>query len=146
MQTLAGCRRDVKLTRDRAGGRLRRQPQLAAAGVLAPMLASSRCERRDAMAGIYFLALAAAGRCWLLRRPLAGRGLAADAGAGALHSLPIYHGLFVAAASVVPMLLVFVDRRAAGRAISRTRNALDCFAPDVAADELQRGVAAARHP
>jgi phosphate transport system permease protein len=93
------------------------------------------------MAGVYLLTLAVL----VVAGFLAGRkrALAVVVGAGnkgSLHSLPTYHGLLIAAQVLVPMLVVFV---VGVPLLGRLANAeaLSFFPPEVAADELKRGVA-----
>jgi len=91
------------------------------------------------MAGYYFLTLAAlVVAAFLLGRFRAASLVVGGRGAPLLHSLPTYHGLYVAALVLMPMLLVFV---VGSPLIGRLANsaALSHFPPDVAADELRRG-------
>jgi phosphate transport system permease protein len=93
------------------------------------------------MAGYYFLSLAvlvAAG--FLLGRRRA-QGIAVSGGSGSvLHSLPAYHGLLTAAMVLVPMLVIFVIGAPALEWLASSL-ALSYFPPEVAGDELKRGVA-----
>ena len=80
------------------------------------------------MAGLLFRCAGRSGGCGLLHRPVARAWPRPAAATPALHSLPAYHGLFVARGIVlVPMLIVFADRRAARRAGWRSANALSYF-------------------
>lgn len=59
-------------------------------------------------------------------------------GAGLLHSLPTYHGLFAAAAVFVPMLLVYAIGAPLVEKLAQS-NALVNFPSEIANNELQRG-------
>ena len=75
------------------------------------------------MAGYYFLTLAAlVVAAFLLGRFRAASLVVGGRGAPLLHSLPTYHGLYVAALVLMPMLLVFV----VGVAADRTAGQLGC--------------------
>jgi phosphate transport system permease protein len=91
------------------------------------------------MAGYYFLSLAVlVGVAFLLGRFRATSLSVGDHGGSILHSLPVYHGLYVAGLVLVPMLLVFtVGAPVAGRLANSA--ALSHFPPDLMADELRRG-------
>ena len=92
------------------------------------------------MAGYYFLTLAVLVLIgFFLGRYRASAVATAAGGRAVLHSLPAYHGLFTVAAVFVPMLLVFaIGAPVIGRLANSA--ALSHFSPDVAADDLQRGV------
>jgi phosphate transport system permease protein len=90
------------------------------------------------MAGYYFLTLAmmVVGGFFLGRFRAASLGVAARQGR-TLHSLPTYHGLYVAALVLIAMLMAFiVGAPLVGRLA--TWGALSHFPPEVAADELGR--------
>jgi phosphate transport system permease protein len=65
------------------------------------------------------------------------RSLVGNASVG-LHSLPIYHGLFLASAIFVPMLLIGVIGDGLGSHLVNSR-ALNAYDPAVASDELRSG-------
>jgi phosphate transport system permease protein len=88
------------------------------------------------MASIYFsiLILLVGGSFVLGRQKAAALPVS---GLSALHSLPSYHGLFLASAGLVAMLAIFVvGAPLAERYVEAT--ALSGFPPDVVADDLQR--------
>ena len=60
------------------------------------------------MTGIYFLVLALLTVIAFLVARSRAAALAGGRGAEALHSLPIYHGMFVASGILAAMLLVFI--------------------------------------
>jgi phosphate transport system permease protein len=89
------------------------------------------------MSGYYFVTMAVLVLiAFFVSRSRAGRLL--KGGAGQLHSLPNYHGLFAASAVFVPMLLIYaagvplLDRFAEAQALS-------FFGPEAASDPLHRG-------
>ena len=96
------------------------------------------------MAGYYFLTLAALVVAGFFLGRYRAASLAVGANGGPmLHSLPTYHGLFTAALIFVPMLLTFmIGAPVLGRLANSA--ALSFFPPEVAADELQARVRAAR--
>jgi len=91
------------------------------------------------MAGLYFLSLALLVLIGFFSGRARAHGLVV-AGAGGLHSLPAYHGLFTAVGVLAPMLLVFVIVTPLVGHLA-TSNALDVLEPDVASDPLKRAAA-----
>jgi phosphate transport system permease protein len=89
------------------------------------------------MAGLYFVTLAALVLAAFFAGRERARGLAASVKAGDLHSLPVYHGLLVAVAVMVPMLIVYAIATPMVGRLALT-NALDFFGPEAASDELKR--------
>jgi phosphate transport system permease protein len=93
------------------------------------------------MAGYYFLTLAVLVALGFLagRQRAAAIAVGADSGS-MLHSLPAYHGLLTAAMVLVPMLALFtIGAPVLGRLANVA--ALSHFPPEIAGDELKRGVA-----
>ena len=86
------------------------------------------------MTGTYFAILAV----FVVAAYLAGsmRARASGADARELHSLPAYHGFFLASAVLVPMLAIFVIGAPLG-ARYVVHSALSAFDPSVLADQLQ---------
>ena len=97
------------------------------------------------MAGLYFVTLAVLVVAAFLPGDRARAAWRRRPRSDACIRCPTYHGLLLAVPCFVPMLVVYaIATPLVGQlAIS---NALDFFPPDVAADALQRGDRAARHP
>lgn len=90
------------------------------------------------MSGIYFLTMAALVLASFVLAQRRATAVAGHAAAGALHSLPVYHGLYTAALVFAPMLIVFA---VGAPLLDRLANAtaLAAFPPDIAANQLLRG-------
>jgi phosphate transport system permease protein len=93
------------------------------------------------MAGYYFVTLAVlVVAAFLLGRFRAASLGVGDRGGSLLHSLPVYHGLYVAALVLVPMLLVLMAGVPLVGWLANSA-ALSHFPLDVATDDLKRGAA-----
>jgi len=92
------------------------------------------------MASIYFavLALLAATAFFLARSRAAG--LAGGRGVNALHSLPIYHGMFVASCVLAAMLVIYIVGAPLIAHLAHS-NAVAQLPADVAADKLKSTIA-----
>jgi phosphate transport system permease protein len=91
------------------------------------------------MSGTYFIILAvlvAAGFLLGRQRASGMRGT----GENALHSLPTYHGLFIAAAVLTAMMVIFIIGAPLGSHYMESQ-ALGAFDPSAVADQLQRDAA-----
>jgi phosphate transport system permease protein len=92
------------------------------------------------MASIYFAALALlAATAFVFARSRASA-LAGGRGVNALHSLPIYHGMFVASCVLAAMLLIYVVGAPVISHLAHS-NAVAMLPADVAADKLKSTVA-----
>lgn len=88
------------------------------------------------MTWIYFLILALLVVSGFLMGSSRARAMRATGGTASLHSLPTYHGLFLAAAAFVPMLLIIVFGVPLGTHYIES-SALSAYDPAVAADPLK---------
>ena len=92
------------------------------------------------MTWIYFLILALLVASGFLMGAGRARALRASGGTSSLHSLPTYHGLFLAAAAFVPMLLIIAFGVPLGAQYIQSA-ALSAYDPSIAADPLKAGAA-----
>ena len=124
-------RRSIAPAADRAGARRQRTPACDHGGASVSNGRTSISLRSPYWSSRHFLPGGHARAAWHRR-----------SAAGALHSLPIYHGLLAAVAVLVPMLVVLCDRDAGRRPIWPSPTRSTSSRREVATDALKRGTAA----
>jgi len=90
------------------------------------------------MSGMYFTIMAALVLVGFFLAQKRASGVQREVAAGSLHSLPIYHGLYTAALTFAPMLLVYAIGAPLLERIA-TSSALAAFPADVVGNDLYRG-------